>query len=44
MSQSYVKSCWQKNYDKKDKELEELKSEMKRASEIMICMGKLLSD
>jgi hypothetical protein len=44
MSQSYVESHWEKKCEAKDKELEELKAEMKRAGEIMTVMGRLLGD
>ena len=43
MSQLYVESHWQKKCETKDKELEELKAEMKWAAEIVIVLGRLLS-
>ena len=42
--QSYVESRWEKRCEAKDKEIEELKAEMKRAGEIMTVMGRLLGD
>ena len=44
MTHVFVESHWQKKYEAKDQELEELKTEMRRVGETMTVMGRLLSN
>ena len=44
MCQLLVESHWQKKYEAKDQELEDLKAEMTRVVEIMTVMGRLSSN